>query len=355
MAATVVAEAASEEIDDGHTYKFAGTYRALNTTPQNENIASDVTQLIGWTPLVELKNIASKEGAVARIVGKLECQQPLGSVKDRIALPMIEDAEKHGLIKPGVSTLVEPTSGNTAIALACAAIHKKYKVAAVMPASSSIERRMILRALGADVYLTDPALGFPGVFAKTDEVLASIPNSYMLNQLANGNNPDAHFRTTGPEIWRDTAGKVDIFMAGSGTGGTFSGAGRFLKEQNPAIKVMVVEPAESAVLSGGCKGAHKIQGIGPGFIPDNADLSVADEIVMVTSEEAMTFALMLAKEEGVLVGPSSGAAVAAAVKVAKRSENAGKMIVTILPSGGERYMTTDLFAPIREECNGMTF
>ncbi|MCO5563171.1 hypothetical protein L7F22_016808 [Adiantum nelumboides] len=202
------AAAPCEEIVDGHTLGFSGTYRKINTTsPHNENIASDITQLIGWTPLVDLKNIASKEGAVARIVGKLECQQPLGSVKDRIGLPMIEDAEKRGLIKPGVNTLVEPTSGNTAIALACASIHKNYKVAAVMPASSSIERRMILRALGADVYLTDPALGFDGVFAKTYELLASIPNSHMLNQLNNANNPAAHFRTTGPEVWRDTAGK----------------------------------------------------------------------------------------------------------------------------------------------------
>ncbi|KAH7424273.1 hypothetical protein KP509_11G000400 [Ceratopteris richardii] len=268
---------------------------------------------------------------------------------------MIEDAEERGVIIPGVTTLVEPTSGNTAIALACVGIHKKYKVAAVMPASSSIERRMILRALGADVYLTDPALGFDGVFNKANELLASIPDSHMLGQMMNASNPRAHYHGTGPEIWKDTAGKVDIFISGSGTGGTFTGAGRFLKEQNPAIQIMVVEPAESPVLSGGCKGPHKIQGIGPGFIPETVDMSVADEVVTVTSDEAITYALRLAKEEGLLVGISSGAAFAAALKVGRRPENAGKLIVSLLPSGGERYLTTDLFASIREECSSMSF
>ncbi|MCO5612038.1 hypothetical protein L7F22_066300 [Adiantum nelumboides] len=329
--------------------------RPDDSTTYKENIASNITELIGWTPLVELKNIARKEGALARIVGKLEWHQPLGSVKDRIALPMIEDAERRGLIKPGLTTLIEPTSGNTAISLAFVGIHKGYKVVAVMPASYSLERRMLLRALGAEIYLTDPEVGFAGLYAKAEELVATIPNSHMLNQAINTMNPGAHFHSTGPEIWKDTAGKVDIFMAGAGTGGTFSGAGRFLKEQNPEIKVMIIEPAESPVLSGGCKGPHKIQGIGPGFIPATTDVSLADEIVTVSTEESMSYTHRLAKEEGLLAGISSGAAVAAALKVAKRPENAGKLIVIILPSGGERYMTSDLFAAIREECENMTF
>lgn len=341
---------------------FRGTRRNIahdaapaQAPPQEENIARDVTQLIGWTPLVEIKNISKKEGALARIICKLEYQQPLGSVKDRIALPMIEDAEKRGLIKPEVTTLVEPTSGNTGISIALVGIRKGYKVAVVMPATASMERRMVLRALGSEIYLTDPALGFAGILSKAQEILTTVPNTYMLNQLENPMNPESHVQTTGPEIWQDTAGKVDIFIAGSGTGGTFSGAGRYLKAKNAAIKVMVVEPSESSVLSGGCKGSHKIQGIGPGFVPTVADLSVADEIVTVSSEEAIMYALRLAREEGLLVGISSGAAFAAALKVAKRQETAGKMIVTILPSGGERYLTTDLFSSIRAECEKMTF
>ncbi|KAI5063112.1 hypothetical protein GOP47_0021659 [Adiantum capillus-veneris] len=290
-------------------------------------------QLIGCTPLVELKNIASKEGALARIVGKLEWHQPLSSVKDGIALLMIEDAESLGLIKLGLTTLIEPTNGNTAISLAFVGIHKGYKVVPVMSASYSLEGRMILGALGAEIYLTNPAVGIAGLFAKAEELVATRPNSYMLNQAMNTMNPGGHFQSTGPEIWKDTVGKVDIFMAGVGDD----------------------KPAESPVLSGGCKGPHKIHGIGPGFIPATMDVSLADEIVTVSTEESMTYACQLAKEEGLLAGISSGTAVAAALKVSKRPENASKLIVTILPSGAERDMTSDLFAAIREECENIAF
>eukprot|EP00249_Psilotum_nudum_P010680 c22695_g1_i1 orf=318-1400(-) len=323
--------------------------------PLQENIAADISQLIGWTPLVEINRIPPKEGALARIIGKLEYFQPLGSLKDRIALTMIQDAEEKGLITPGVSTLIEPTSGNTAISLAFVGIRKGYKVVAVMPDYASVERRMILRAFGAEVYVTDFALGIAGVMSKAEELLAAIPNAHILNQLVNPMNPDAHFRTTGPEIWKDTAGKVDIFIAGSGTGGTVTGAGRYLKQKKSSVKVITVEPSESAVLSGGCKGAHKIQGIGPGFIPDVLDRSVIDEIITVSSEDALIYTRRLAMEEGLLLGISSGAAFVAALKVAKRPENANKMIVTLLPSGGERYMSTELFSSIKDECQNMTF
>ncbi|KAH9328157.1 hypothetical protein KI387_000265, partial [Taxus chinensis] len=286
-----------------------------------ENIASDVTQLIGWTPLVEMKRIAQAEGAVARIVGKLEFYQPLCSVKDRIALRMIEDAEEKGLIFPGVTTLVEPTSGNTGIALACVAAQKGYKFIAIMPNTYSLERRMIMKCLGADICLTDSELGFSGVLNKVEELKATIPNFYMLDQLSNPANPDAHFQSTGPEIWQDTEGKVDIFVSGSGTGGTITGVGRYLKMKNPSIKVVCVEPSESPVISGGQKGSHKIQGMAPGFIPENLDMAVIDEIVAVSSDEAIMYARKIAREEGLLVGISSGAAFAAALKVGKRPEN----------------------------------
>ncbi|VAI70143.1 unnamed protein product [Triticum turgidum subsp. durum] len=280
-------------------------------TGQEEHIATDVTQLIGWTPLIELKRIAGKEGVGARIVGKIEAYQPLCSVKDRGALRMIEDAEEKGLISPGVTTLVEPTS--------------------------------------------DPALGFPGQVEKVEQLKKELPNVHVLDQFSNPANPEAHIRWTGPEIWKDTAGKVDIFVAGSGSGGTVSGVGKYLKMQNPNVKIICVEPAESPVISGGERGKHKIQGIGPGFVPEILDSSIIDEVLTVTTEEAMVNARRLAMEEGLLVGISSGANLAACLKVAVREENKGKMIVTMFPSGGERYMNSDLFAAVREECIAMTF
>ncbi|CAL5051064.1 unnamed protein product [Urochloa decumbens] len=291
---------------------------------REEHIASDITQLIGWTPLIELKRIASKGGVDARIVGKMEAYQPLCSVKDRSALRMIEDAEERGLISPGVTTLIEPTSGNMGLGLVLIAIHKGYRFIAVMPAKYSLDKQILLRYMGAELYLTDPALGFPGMYDKVEQLQKELPNVHVLNQVANKANSEAHFRLTGPEIWKDTAGKVDIFVAASGTGG-------------------------------GAPGKHKIQGVGPGFLPEVLDTSVIDETVTVTTEEAMANARKLAKEEGLLVGISSGANLAACLKVASREDNKGKMIVTVFPSGGERYMNSDLFADVREECMAMTF
>ncbi|CAL5044562.1 unnamed protein product [Urochloa decumbens] len=322
---------------------------------QEEHIASDITQLIGWTPLIELKRIASKDGVDARIVGKMEAYQPLCSVKDRSALRMIEDAEERGLISPGVTTLIEPTSGNMGLGLVLIAIHKGYRFIAVMPAKYSLDKQILLRYMGAELYLTDPALGFPGMYDKVEELQKELPNVHVLNQVANKANSEAHFRLTGPEIWKDTAGKVDIFVAASGTGGTVSGVGKYLKMQNPGVKIICVEPAESPVISGGMPGRHKIQGVGPGFLPEVLDTSVIDETVTVTTEEAMANARKLAREEGLLVGISSGANLAACLKVASREENKGKMIVTVFPSGGERYMNSDLFVDVREECMAMTF
>lgn len=322
---------------------------------QQEHIASDVTQLIGWTPLVELKRIAAKEGVGARIVGKVEAYQPLCSVKDRSALRMIEDAEERGLISPGTTTLVEPTSGNLGLGLVLVALRKGYRFVAVMPGQYSLDKQILLTYMGAELYVTDPSLGFPGITAKVEELKKELPNVHVLDQFSNRANPEAHVRWTGPEIWKDTAGKVDIFVAGSGSGGTVSGVGKYLKTQNPSVKVICVEPAESPVVSGGEPGSHKIQGIGPGFIPEVLDTSVIDEAVTVTTEEAMAGARRLAREEGLLVGISSGANLAACLKVAAREESKGKMIVTVFPSGGERYMTSDLFATAREECIAMTF
>ncbi|KAL6606655.1 hypothetical protein ACP70R_042308 [Stipagrostis hirtigluma subsp. patula] len=322
---------------------------------QEEHIASDVTQLIGWTPLIELKWITNKEAIDARIVGKIEAYQPLCSIKDRSALRMIEDAEERGLIIPGVTTLVEYTSGNLGVGLTLIALRKGYRFVAVMPGQYSLDKQILLRYMGAELYLTDPALGFPGVADKIEQLKKELPNVHVLDQFANKANPDAHVRWTGPEIWKDTAGKVDIFVAASGSGGTVSGVAKFLKMQNPGVKIICVEPAESPVISGGKVGKHKIQGVGAGFVPEILDTSIIDEIVTVTTEDAMVNARRLAKEEGLLVGISSGANLAACLKVASREENKGKMIVTIFPSGGERYMNSDLFAAAREECIAMTF
>lgn len=300
------------------------------------------SDLIGNTPLLELKNYEKKHGLKARILVKLEYFNPAGSVKDRIALAMIEDAEKTGKLKAG-SVIIEPTSGNTGIGLAAVAAAKGYRVILTMPETMSIERRKLLCAYGAEIVLTEGAKGMKGAIARAEELAASIGDSFLPRQFENPVNPMTHYRTTGPEIWRDTGGKVDIFVAGVGTGGTVTGAGKYLKEQAPAVKIVAVEPASSPVLSQGRAGAHKIQGIGAGFVPRTLDVSLLDEIIAVGDEDALSAGREIGKTEGILVGISSGAALCAATRLAERPECAGKTIVTVFPDSGDRYLSTPLF------------
>ena len=306
-------------------------------------IYTSADQLIGRTPLLELMHIEAAEGLQAKILGKLEYFNPAGSVKDRIAKAMIDDAEASGKLKPG-SVIIEPTSGNTGIGLASVAAARGYRIIIVMPETMSVERRQLMKAYGAELVLTDGAKGMKGAIAKADELAKEIPNSFVPGQFVNPANPDAHKRTTGPEIWEDTDGKVDIFVAGVGTGGTVTGVGEYLKSQNPAVKVVAVEPATSPVLSKGVAGAHKIQGIGAGFVPDVLNTKVYDEVIPVANEDAFAAGKLVGHREGVLVGISSGAAVWAAIELAKRPENKGKTIVALLPDTGDRYLSTPLFA-----------
>ena len=302
-----------------------------------------ITDLIGGTPLLELTNYEKANELNAKIYAKLEYFNPAGSVKDRIAKAMLDDAEEKGLLKPG-AVIIEPTSGNTGIGLASVAASRGYKVILTMPETMSVERRNLLKAYGAELVLTEGAKGMPGAIAKAKELAEQTPNSYIPSQFTNPANPAVHLKTTGPEIWADTDGKVDIFVAGVGTGGTLSGVGAYLKSQNPNVKVVAVEPATSPVLSGGKAGPHKIQGIGAGFVPDTLNTDIYDEILPVQNEDAFATGRALARSEGVLVGISSGPAVFAAAHLAKRPENAGKVIVALLPDTGERYLSTPMFA-----------
>ena len=307
------------------------------------NIYTSADQLIGKTPLLELTHIEKKLGLKAKVLAKLEYFNPAGSVKDRVAKAMIDDAEEKGLLKPG-SVIIEPTSGNTGIGLAAVAAARGYRIIIVMPDTMSVERRQLMKAYGAELVLSEGAKGMKGAIAKADELAASISDSFIPGQFVNPANPKAHFETTGPEIYADTDGKVDIFVAGVGTGGTITGVGEYLKSKKPEVKVVAVEPATSPVLSKGTAGAHKIQGIGAGFVPKVLDTGVYDEIIPVANEDAFAVGKQIGKAEGVLVGISSGAAAWAAIELAKRPENEGKTIVVLLPDTGDRYLSTPLFA-----------
>ena len=309
-------------------------------------ISQSLTELIGKTPLLELSNYEKKNGLPAKIVAKLEYFNPGGSVKDRIALAMIDNAEQRGILKKG-SVIIEPTSGNTGIGLASVAAARGYRIIITMPETMSVERRILMRAYGAEIVLTEGSKGMKGAIAKAEELAASMPNSFIPGQFDNPANPAIHRATTGPEIWEDTDGKVDIFVAGAGTGGTVTGVGEYLKSKNPNVKIVVVEPADSPVLSEGHAGPHKIQGIGAGFVPAVLNTKVYDEIIPVKNEDAFAVAREIGREEGLLVGISSGAAAWAATQLAKRPENAGKTIVVILPDTGERYLSTALFADLQ--------
>ena len=305
-------------------------------------IYTSADQLIGGTPLLELTHIEKEEGLKARVLAKLEYFNPAGSVKDRVAMAMIDDAEERGVLKPG-SVIIEPTSGNTGIGLAAVAAARGYRIIIVMPETMSVERRQLMKAYGAELVLSEGAKGMPGAIAKADELAKEIPNSFIAGQFVNPANPKIHRETTGPEVWNDTDGQVDIFVAGVGTGGTITGVGEYLKAQKPEVKIVAVEPAASPVLSKGVSGPHKIQGIGAGFVPEVLNTRIYDEIIPVANEDAFAVGRLIGRKEGVLVGISSGAAAWAAIELAKRPENEGKTIVVILPDTGDRYLSTPLF------------